>query len=163
MKPIPKFAIASLLAIAPFLAGCSALVSRDVNAALSVAARTNVANWRTATLEVAARHDNQSEKLEASLDQKILVAKDGPAALRLVRDYRAKRAEFAKAKALHLAIYAKANDNAAVMDGLIDQMIRIDARFDALVGRFKPIAHIRAIAEVESKAFINAISQPSAP
>jgi len=153
----------AILAVAPLVGGCGLMASRDVNAALSVAARTNSANWRTATQDIANVHDRDAAKLEAMLDEKIVMAKDGPAALMLLKDYRVKKAQLVKARSAHLAIYARANDNAALMDELIGQMIAIDARFDALIGRVKPIAYVKAIAEVESRKFINAISAPAGP
>jgi len=155
MKPL-----AVILAGCLFLtSGCGFLTaSIDVDAAIALAARENLENFRVAARDKASVHDAVSAKLEAALDNRIVVAKDGIAALALLKDYRVKRAELTGRKTADMAIYAKALDNASLIVQLIDQRLALRARWDALAGRVPAISQLRAIAEAESAAYVNALT-----
>jgi len=155
-------AMSILIAAAAMSSGCAFLrASIDVDAAISAAAVQNLANFRTATDDVANVHNRDSERLEALLDEKIVVAKDGVAALALLRDYRVKKVQLAEAKAADMMVYAKALNNASLIVELIGQRIALRARWSALIGRLPAIAQLKAIAHAESQAYINAISKPT--
>jgi len=163
MKPFPCFPALTVLTLltALTLSGCGYLTaSADVDAAIEAAARENLANFRTATQDKANVRDRELARLDAALDERILTSADGLAALNILQSYRIKRAEMLAARSADLANYAKAVDNATLIVELIGQRIALAARWNALMGRIPAIAHIKAMAEVESRAFINAIATP---
>lgn len=149
----------AILVVAPFVGGCGYLAaSADVDAALQVAAKVNLANVRTAAVDNDNEHRKVDAGLEADLTARIKASAGGEAAAAILEGYRKQKAVLAQARAVEGERYMKIVDNASLITELIDQRLALSARWNALFGRIPAISHLKAIAEVESRRYIESIS-----
>ena len=166
MKIYSRFSRLSRLAAAAILpailmtGGCGFLAaSVDVDAAISEAADVNLANVRAATIDSDNAHRRAAEKLEAALTERIAASSGGAAAAAILEGYRKQKAVLERARALERDRYATVVDNAELIRELINRRIALRARWDALAGRLPAIAHLRAVAEVESRRWIETVGK----
>ena len=143
------------------VAGC--MSSGDVDAAIKVAADLNLDNAKIATQDKSAVHDVVMGKLEASFERQLGATKGGDEAVKLLVAYRSKKAELSVAKAADMEQYAKMLDNASLIVALIDKRIALRARWEALLGLVPAVAHIKALAEVEARQFMQGINKGTTP
>ena len=155
-----RIAMTIVLAIAMSSGGCAMLVAEiDTDAAISEAASINVANFKTAAVDKSNTHRRAAAKLEISLTDKIRASSGGAAAVEILESYRKMKAAQSAAAAIEMDYYAEAVDNAVLIVELIDRKLAIRARWNALVGRVPAISHLRAIAEVEARRYVNTIGK----
>ena len=146
-------ALSSMYGCAGFVAGI------DVDAALAVAADVNLANVRTATQDKMNIRDRELAKVEAIFEQSLAASTGGAEAVKLLVQYRAKKAEVQTLKEGDMAQYAKMLDNAGLMVQLIGQRIALRARWNALLGRIPAVSHLTVLAETEAREYMQAISK----
>jgi len=135
------------------------IASIDVEDAICVAAAANTRNLEKMARNKIAEHDRAADQLETALDRKIAASVGGPAALKIVNDYRAKRSELAGLKAADVAELADAMKTGLVIEELIGGQRGIRAGWNSLIGRTRPLRFLKEAAEVGARRYVNELSK----
>jgi len=160
MRPAKRILSAIVLAIALSSTGCGMLIAEiDTTAALAEVEKINVANWKTAAVDKSNAHLRAAAKLEIALKDNLRASSGGPKAVEIFESYRKMKLAQETAAALEMSRYAEALDNALLGRELVNGILAIRSRWNALVGKFPAATHLRAVAEVEARRYVNAIGK----
>lgn len=135
----------------------------DVDAALHAAALTNLDNVKTAGLGRSREHDKAAEKVEVIFEQSLAKSTGGAEAVKILSQYRQKVKELGVLRDADEVKIVKMVRNADLILMLVSERIALRARYEGLIGRYKPIAAIRQMAEVEARAYMNPVNKGITP
>jgi len=142
------------------MSGCAGIVAGiDADAALKVAADANMQNLKIMVASRVTEFDEDIATAESRFKARLAAVKDGAGAVNEYTKFKAAMVRLEDLKAKDSVNSEKALNTAAWLTAFVDRRIALRAKWDTLLGRLPAISHLKAVAEVEIRQYMNTLNK----